>query len=176
MLLYFINSVTQQGSDKVEIEFSQFMEEVTDQKINDVKIKGQQIEGTYNGEGGQFTTVGPISDEGLRKELEKAGVKVNYAAPEEGSYWQALLINSIPIVFLFILFLFFMRQLQGGGGKAMSFGKSRAKLMTDVNPKVTFKDIAGIDEAKGELTEIIEFLRDPKNLQSLVDAFQKVFF
>ena len=80
MLLYVINSVTQQGSDKVEIEFSQFMEEVVDQKINDVKIKGQQIEGTYNGEGGQFMTVGPINDEGLRKELEKAGVKVNYAA------------------------------------------------------------------------------------------------
>lgn len=165
--LMLINSMMQKNNEKIDIEFSQFIEEVKSDKISEATIKGQQIEGVYGGEGGKFTTIGPLDSEELRKELESQGVKVNFGKPEEGSYWQALLINSIPIIFLFLLFLFFMRQLQGGGGKAMSFGKSRAKLLTDVNPKVTFKDIAGIDEAKMELKEIIEFLKDPKKFTRL---------
>ena len=167
MLLFFLNSLMQKNPDRLEIKFSQFIEEVETSKVAEVKIMGQQIEGSYNGEGGKFKTVGPLADENLRKELVAKGVKVNFGAPDEGGYWQALLINAIPILFLFFLFLFFMRQIQGGGGKAMSFGKSRAKLLTDVNPKVTFSDIAGIDEAKQELTEIIEFLRDPKKFTRL---------
>ena len=167
MTLVFLNSLMQKNTDKIEIEFSQFIEEVKQKKVNEVKIMGQNIEGLYNGEGGKFKTVGPLANKDLRKELEANNVRVNFGAPDDGNYWTAILINSIPIIFLFVLFLFFMRQLQGGGGKAMSFGKSRAKLSTDVSPKVTFKDIAGIDEAKMELTEIIEFLRDPKKFTRL---------
>lgn len=167
MLLLFLNSLMQKDTTRIDVEFSQFMEEVADGKVSAVKIRGQQIEGEYAGEGGLFKTTGPISDDNLRKDLEEKGVNVNFGTPEEGSYWQALLLNSIPVILLFVLFLFFMRQLQSGGGKAMSFGKSRAKLMTDIHPKVTFNDIAGIDEAKAELQEIIEFLRDPKKFTRL---------
>ena len=113
-----------------------------------------------------FQTFGPV-DADLRKELQAAGVSVNYEAAEEASWWKALLINSLPMLLLLFLFLFFMRQIQGGGGKAMSFGKSRAKMLTDSTPKLTFKDICGIDEAKQELEEIIDFLKDPKKFTRL---------
>ncbi len=113
-----------------------------------------------------FQTFGPV-DADLRKELQAAGVSVNYEAAEEASWWKSLLINSLPMLLLLFLFLFFMRQVQAGGGKAMSFGKSRAKMLTDSTPKLTFKDICGIDEAKQELEEIIDFLKDPKKFTKL---------
>ena len=166
ILILFLHSLMQRGPEHVEIEFSQFMDDAKNGKIDQITISGQKITGTFSGEGGHFKTTGPIADFNLRGELDNQGVKVNYGEPDEGGYLQ-ILGTFLPFIFLFVLFLFFMRQLQAGGGKAMSFGKSRAKLMTDIHPRVTFKDIAGIDEAKSELQEIIEFLRDPKKFTRL---------
>ena len=151
--------------------FSEFMEAVnlppeSDDRIVAVTFRGQVMLGTTKNQA-QIKTIGPATDLNLRKELETKGVKVNYEAPEEQSWWKALLIQSLPIIFFVALFFFLMRQLQSGGGKAMSFGKSRAKMITDYNPKVTFADIAGIDEAKGELQEVVEFLKDPKKFTKL---------
>src|SRR6202012_5988737 len=86
---------------------------------------------------------------------------------EESTFWATLLIQWLPILFLVVIFLFFMRQIQAGGGKAMSFGKSKANLLTDHQNKVTFKDVAGIEEAKDEVEEIIAFLKDPKKFTRL---------
>ena len=151
--------------------FSEFMEAVnlppeSDDKIIAVVFRGQTMIGTTKNQA-QVKTTGPVTDLTLRKELEDKGVKVNYDAPEEQSWWKAVLIQSLPIVFLVALFFFLMRQLQAGGGKAMSFGKSKAKMVTEHNPKVTFADIAGIDEAKSELQEVVEFLKDPKKFTKL---------
>jgi cell division protease FtsH len=99
--------------------------------------------------------------------FEKAGVTTNVVRKEQSSFWQNLIISWLPMLFLFVIFFFFMRQLQAGGGKAMSFGKSKAKLLTDHQNKVTFKDVAGIEEAKDEVEEIIAFLKDPKKFTRL---------
>ena len=94
-------------------------------------------------------------------------VPVKTVAKEESTFWATLLINWLPMLFLFVIFFFFMRQLQSGGGKAMSFGKSKAKLLTDHQNKITFKDVAGVEEAKEEVEEIIAFLKDPKKFTRL---------
>jgi len=98
--------------------------------------------------------------------LRSKEVKIT-AKPEEESNWFQLLLSWVPMLLLIGVWIFFMRQMQVGGGKALSFGKSRARLMTDSQEKVTFQDVAGIDEAKDELQEIIEFLRDPRKFTRL---------
>ena len=99
--------------------------------------------------------------------LTEAGVPYEVQAKEESTFWQSLVISWLPMLFLFVIFFFFMRQLQSGGGKAMSFGKSKAKLLTDHQNKITFKDVAGVEEAKDEVEEIIAFLKDPKKFTRL---------
>ncbi len=99
--------------------------------------------------------------------LEAAGVKSTVKAKSDSNLWQTILVSWVPMLFLFVIFFFFMRQLQSGGGKAMSFGKSKAKLLTDHQNKITFKDVAGIEEAKDEVEEIIAFLKDPKKFTRL---------
>ncbi len=151
--------------------FSEFMSAVNlpadqDEKIVEVTFRGQVMLGKTKNEA-KIKSTGPLADLNLRKELEDKGVKVTYEAPEEQSWWKAFLIQALPIIFFIALFFFLMRQLQAGGGKAMSFGKSRAKMVTEHNPKVTFADIAGIDEAKSELQEVVEFLKDPKKFTRL---------
>jgi cell division protease FtsH len=99
--------------------------------------------------------------------LTNAEVKYTVKSKDESTFWQSLIISWLPMLFLFVIFFFFMRQLQSGGGKAMSFGKSKAKLLTDHQNKITFKDVAGIEEAKDEVEEIIAFLKDPKKFTRL---------
>ncbi|RMH40498.1 MAG: ATP-dependent zinc metalloprotease FtsH [Deltaproteobacteria bacterium] len=99
--------------------------------------------------------------------INRAGIPRNIVIKERSGFWQNLIISWLPILFLFVIFFFFMRQLQAGGGKAMSFGKSKAKLLTDHQNKVTFKDVAGVEEAKEEVEEIIAFLKDPKKFTRL---------
>ncbi len=99
--------------------------------------------------------------------LRDKGVDVKYEKEEQNNLWLTILVQWMPVVFLFLFFIFFMRQLQGGGGKAMTFGKSKAKLLTESHNKVTFADVAGIDECKEELEEIIAFLKDPKKFTKL---------
>jgi cell division protease FtsH len=99
--------------------------------------------------------------------LTEAGISYDVKAKEESTFWQSLIISWLPMLLLFALFFFFMRQLQSGGGKAMSFGKSKARLLTDHQNKITFKDVAGVEEAKGEVEELIAFLKDPKKFTRL---------
>ena len=109
---------------------------------------------------------GKWSDE-IMKRLEAHDVGYQLSTKDDGLLWQALLFNALPILLIVFLFFFVMRNLQAGGGKAMSFGKSRARLVNEANPKITFADVAGVEEAKEELTEIIEFLKDPKKFTRL---------
>src|SRR5262245_57781629 len=112
-------------------------------------------------------TIGPDANDALTKDLVDHGVKVIFEKEEPNPFWSSALMTVLPMVFLLVMFYLFMRQLQAGGGKAMSFGKSRARLLNESQNKVTFADVAGIDEAKDEVEEIIAFLKDPKKFQKL---------
>src|SRR5262249_15418417 len=114
----------------------------------------------------EFATTGVFTDE-VMKLLQDKQVAFDVVEKAEGGFWQSLLITWLPMLFMVGIFFVFMRQLQSGGGKAMSFGKSRAKLMNESQDKVTFDDVAGVDEARDDVEEIIEFLRDPKKFTRL---------
>ena len=133
-------------------------------KVKTVEVRGEEIIAKYADEK-QKKTSGPMSDED-EAELRSLGITVKHEPQTEG-FWVQFLISWVPMIFLFLIFFFFIRQLQSGGGKAMSFGKSRHRLLTESSKKVTFDDIAGIDEAKDELREIVEFLKDPKKFTRL---------
>jgi len=161
-----------------EIHFSEFIEKAKNGDIEEITIIGGEtsdIQGKYVG-GGEFMTVGEIHEDQLNKfvgegEGEAAGKPliptVVFEKEEEDSIFVTIFVTWLPMIFLVLIFFFFMRQLQSGGGKAMSFGKSRHKLMNESTKKVTFEDIAGIEEAKEELREIIDFLREPKKFTKL---------
>jgi cell division protease FtsH len=165
MALLLVNFFTRTQQHSPEIIFSDFLNDVDQGHIANVTIQGNQIQGeTSSGE--HFKTYTP-SDPGLVQELRNKGVKIA-AKPADGDpWWMVLLVQWLPMLPLIALWIFFMRQMQIGGGKAMSFGKSRAKLLTENTHKVTFTDVAGIDEAKDELEEIIQFLKDPKRFTRL---------
>jgi cell division protease FtsH len=148
-----------------EIVFSEFMGSVERGDVREVVIQGHHIQGKYkNGE--QFRTFA-LDDPELVKSLRAKGVKIA-AKPEDQSPWYVvLLLNWLPMLLLMGVWIFFMRQVQVGGGKAMSFGKSRARLLTENQHRVTFSDVAGVDEAKDDLQEIIAFLKDPKKFTKL---------
>ena len=135
-------------------------------KVESITIRGKEITGRLKGEPAKvFTTIGDLSE--YRKELQRRGIRIKEEPEGENSFWLSILGTWLPMIFIFFIFFLFMRQLQAGGGKAMSFGKSRHKLLNESTNKVTFKDIAGIDEAKEELQEIIAFLKDPKKFTRL---------
>src|SRR6267378_4061059 len=163
LLLFNFFSRTQQRSP--EIIFSDLLNNVQKGEVASVTIQGNIISGdTSSGE--HFKTYAP-SDPDLVKTLRDKGVKIA-ARPAEGDpWWMVLLVQWFPMLLLVGVWIFFMRQMQIGGGKAMSFGKSRAKLLTENTHKVTFADVSGIDEAKDELEEIIQFLKDPKRFTRL---------
>jgi cell division protease FtsH len=149
------------------LSFTTFQKKVADHKITAVNVKGNVYEGTFADSTEKFRTTGPTLDASLAKDLREAGVDVTIAKPEENSILVSILVQWLPIALLFVFFIFFMRQLQGSGGKAMSFGKSKAKLLSESHNKVTFADVAGIEECKEELEEIIAFLKDPKKFTKL---------
>ncbi|HYK89866.1 MAG TPA: ATP-dependent zinc metalloprotease FtsH, partial [Acidobacteriota bacterium] len=147
--------------------FTTFYQEMTAKKIKSVTITGEDLEGEDVG-GKKFKTVIP-ADSGwdLAKELQQNGVTVTLEKSSNSSLMYVFLSSWLPFILLIGFWIFLMRQMQSGGNKALSFGKSRARLMSSQQKKVTFKDVAGVEEAKEELTEIIEFLKEPQKFQKL---------
>ena len=149
-----------------DIPFSQLLTEIDAGRVRDVVIQGPEIHGTFIG-GQQFKTYAP-NDPTLVPKLYGKGVQIT-ARPQQDSvpWFVTLLVNWLPMLLLIGAWIFLSRQMQGGAGKAMGFGKSRAKMLTEAHGRVTFDDVAGVDEAKQDLQEIVEFLRDPGKFQRL---------
>ena len=155
---------TQRMADSV-INYSEFLSRVEAGAVSQVTIQGNEVAGTdVNGD--KFRVYTP-SDADLIKILRDNGVSITARPPSESPWYISVLVSWFPMIVLIGVWIFFMRQMQSGGGKALSFGKSRARLLSDQQEKVTFEDVAGIDEAKEELGEIVEFLRDPKKFTRL---------
>ena len=163
MMVMLFQMFKQPDRSKVAVSYSEFLSMVESDGVIQVTIQGDNISGMSSQ--GPFKTYAPKDPE-LIKLLRSKGVKIA-AKPAEESPWFQVFLSWVPMLLLIGVWIFFMKQMQVGGGKALSFGKSRARLMTDGQEKVTFDDVAGIDEAKEELHEIIEFLRDPKKFTRL---------
>ncbi|WP_375192647.1 ATP-dependent zinc metalloprotease FtsH [Marinobacter sp.] len=158
-----------------QVNYSQFVEMVQQGQVRQVTIDGLQIQGT-RGDGSQFQTIRPqVSDNKLMDDLLANNVEVIGKEPERQSLWTQLLVAAFPILIIIALFVFFMRQMQGGGGGKgpMSFGKSKARLMSEDQIKTTFGDVAGVDEAKEDVKELVDFLRDPSKFQRLGGSIPK---
>jgi cell division protease FtsH len=165
MMILLFNLFNQSRIQDSEMSYTEFMTQVEKGKIVGVVIQGQEISGTQM-DGGRFKTFAP-EDADLIKILRSRGVTIKAKPPAESPWYMNVIVSWFPMILLIGVWIFFMRQMQAGGGKALSFGKSRARLLSEQSTKVTFEDVAGIDEAKEELGEIIDFLRDPKKFTRL---------
>jgi cell division protease FtsH len=150
-----------------DISYSALLAEVDAGKVRDVVIQGSDIHGTFNDGRGNFQTYAP-NDPSLIQRLSGKGVTINARPLQDNMPWfVSLLMSWLPFIVLIVVWIVLSRQMQGAGGKALGFGKSRAKLLTEAHGRVTFEDVAGVDEAKQDLQEIVEFLRDPGKFQRL---------
>jgi cell division protease FtsH len=167
VLMSVFNNFTATQSTPRTTAYSDFIEQVRQGQVKEVTVQGRTIEGVTES-GQRFTTYSP-GDDGLVGDLLNNNVEIKAAPPEKPSVLMQILINWFPLFILIGLWIFFMRQMQGGGGGrgALSFGKSRARMMTEDQVKVTFTDVAGCEEAKEEVSELVEFLRDPSKFQKL---------
>ena len=166
VLIALFNMFNQPLNPQSEVVFSDFMDKVEQGQITEVVISGDNISGKYM-DGNAFQTTAPPKDPDLIKSLRQKNVRIVVVPPEQTSWYMSILISWFPMLLLLGIWIFFMRQMQSGGGKAMSFGKSKARLLNDTKNKTTFKDVAGVDEAKEELHEIIEFLKEPQKFSKL---------
>ena len=167
VLMSVFNNFTTTQSNPRSLTYSDFIEQVKQGGVKEVTIQGRTIEG-LNSVGQRFTTYSP-GDDGLVGDLLNNNVVIKAAPPEKQSVLMQILINWFPLLILIGLWIFFMRQMQGGAGGrgAMSFGKSRARMLSEDQVKVTFQDVAGAEEAKEEVSEMVDFLRDPTKFQKL---------
>ncbi len=165
VMIMLFNMMTQQGRELKPVPYTTFLAALEEGEVVDVTIKGSNLEGTYS-DGSAFKTYAP-DDPDLISLLRDQGVAIEAEPDETHSFWMSILVSWGPILLLIAVWIFFMRQMQSGGGKAMSFGKSRAKLLSESQAKITFNDVAGIDEAKDELEEVVAFLKDPKKFSRL---------
>jgi cell division protease FtsH len=165
MMILLFNLFNKPKPAQDKLSYSDFIASVEAGKVTNVTIQGNDIIGKY-ADGKEFRTYKP-ADSALSQTLLEKKVTVMARPEEEKVSWFSIFISWFPLILLVGVWIFFMRQMQSGGGKAMSFGKSRAKLLTEAQIKVTFEDVAGVDEAKEELEEIILFLKDPKKYTRL---------
>ena len=168
VLLFMIalfNIFSKQAPVKTEIIYSEFTDALDRADVAEVKIQGHAIVGKFKN-GKPFETFAP-DDAALLEMMRSKKVKITVLPLEQSSWWMSIFISWFPMLLLIVIWVFFMRQMQGGGAKALSFGKSRARLMVEAKNKITFKDVAGVEEAKDELVEIIEFLKTPAKFQKL---------
>ncbi len=168
LMIALVNLFSKQGMNTRagKITFSQFLKEVEQGKINEVTLAGQNVSGKYKGSALGFKTFAPENANLVERLYKKVDI-IKAKPPENSPSLFSILISWFPMLLLIAIWIFFMRQMQGGGGKAMGFGKSKAKLLTEQTGKVMFKDVAGVQEAKAELSEIVDFLREPQKFQRL---------
>ncbi len=165
MMVMLYNLFNQQQVSETNISYTEFLAMVDNENVAEVVIQGQELFVTDINRN-HFKIFAP-QDTDLIKILRQKGVSIKAKPPSESPWYMSILVSWFPMVVLIGVWIFFMRQMQAGGGKALSFGKSRARLLSDKSEKVTFEDVAGIDEAKEELAEIVEFLKDPKKFTRL---------
>lgn len=170
IMAFVMKVIDQKAVTAKNITFSQFITAVESGNVREVTFQGENtIQGKFKEgyEGGiYFELTGPTGDETFRI-LKGHDIIPNYKREEKQGFLATLLINWLPMILLFLFFFFFLRQLQAGGGKAMSFGKAKAKMLTENDKRITFVDVAGVEEAKEELVEIVDFLKDPKKYTTL---------
>ncbi len=165
MMIMLYNLFNQQQMSETSISYTEFLSMVESERIAEVVIQGQELL-VSDINRNRFKVYSP-RDSDLIGILRQKGVTINAKPPAESPWYVSVLVSWFPMIVLIGVWIFFMRQMQAGGGKAMSFGKSRARLLSDQQDKVTFEDVAGIDEAKEELSEIVDFLREPKKFTRL---------
>jgi cell division protease FtsH len=163
LLFHVFSGLGEKGA--IEPNYSDFLKNVESGRVDSVTIRGNLVTGRLK-DGGEFRTY-IVDSPDLVKLLRDRGVRITVKPPDQNPIWYSILIQMLPMVLFIGVWIFFMRQMQGGGAKALSFGKARARLISEKHNKVTFADVAGVDEAKEELREIIEFLKDPQRFQKL---------
>lgn len=170
MVLAALHLMNQPMEHQEKISFSDFLSALNANQIESVSIQEDEYRGKFKPDyknGARFETIGPIDSEKALDKLAASDTKLDYLKKKETPFWQSMLLSWLPMILLFAFFFFSMRQIQVGGGKAMSFGRAKAKLIADSQKRVTFADAAGVEEAKDELREVIAFLREPKKFTML---------
>ncbi len=164
-MLVIFNMLYQQPASTDDLTYSTFLNKVNNKEVAEVVIQGQKLSGKLT-DGKPFSSYAPKDDQ-LVERLLARNIPIKASAPDDSPWYIIFLTSWAPMILLILVWVFFMRQMQGGGGKTMSFGRSRARMISQESAKVTFDDVAGVDEAKEELTEVVDFLSNPKKFTRL---------